>query len=265
MMRWVFIAGLVFGALLGPQRVARAYGLAEEAVPPEVCAWVRRLRQTSHRYLASTPQAATQIARTLIPARYPDASSVCGPLAASLLADMDLLPERLIPEFWLINPRTDKGLLAQAFPEALYVRYDFSTPVGLFDFSRFPLVPGDVVYLYSGRRYRGFEHILVVTWVTPAGRVYGLSNVYDPKTQGYVIREILLYDLRDPRQGYFRWWNDPRKKRQVGGSTGTAGFTVWRQKALLPYVEALARGACAYPGLDPALGAWPGPKGAWMR
>ncbi len=214
-------------------------------LPPEVCAWVRMLRRAALKHRAPTPQSALALARSLEYAEHAHPLTMCGPLAASILWEAGVLPRRsMIPEFWLLDPDVDQRLLEEAFPPERWRRFDFyNIPISMFDFRRFPLIPGDVVYLYAGWRYRGFEHVLVVSYVDPQGRVYAVNNVGTP--EGYIVDEVLLYDPNDPTQGYFIWWNDHSKKAWLGGLTGTAGFSVWRQKWLMPYASLLARGVCA--------------------
>ncbi len=226
----------------------------ESPVPPEVCLWVQRLRLAALKHVAATPEAAESLARTLGYAQYAHPLTMCGPLTASILWEAGVLSDPgMIPEFWLLSPNENKALLRRAFPSGRWQRFDFyNIPISMFDFHTFPLIPGDVVYLYSGRKWRGFEHVLVVSYVDAQDRVYAVSNVGTPK--GYVVKEVLLYDPQDPSDGYFIWWNDHTKKSWLGGLTGTAGFTVWRQKWLMPYARALAQGACAW--RPPVLDLW---------
>lgn len=256
---WVGVI-VVWG--LGGWTAVRSSPVPEEAVPPEICAWVRRLRLAALKHVAPTPASAEALARGLGYAQYAHPLTMCGPLTASILWEAGVLPDaQMIPEFWLLDPDQDEALLRRAFPPDRWARFDFyNIPISMFDFRSFPLIPGDVVYLYSGWKWRGFEHVLVVSYVDSQGGVYAVSNVGTPK--GYVVKEALLYDPQDPSDGYFIWWNDHTKKSWLGGLTGTAGFTVWRQRRLMPYVQALAQGACAW--RPPALDAWAG-GGRWGR
>ncbi len=241
---------LVFGVVLGWGIVLSDSPVApvsDENVPPEVCLWTRKVRLAALRHMAPTPEEAEALARSLGYAEYAHPLTMCGPLTASILWEAGLLPDpEMIPDFWLLDPDVDRALLQKAFPEDVWERFDFyNSPISMFDFRAFPLVPGDVVYLYAGMKWRGFEHLLVVSYVDPEGRVYAVTNAGTPK-RGYVVDEFLLYDPRNPDTGYFIWWNDHTKKTWLGGLTGTAGFTVWRMKWLMPYVNALARGICAW-------------------
>ena len=245
-----FVLVLALGVALG---AAAGRGLsrpenADPKVPPEICAWVHRLHRAALAHIAADPESATRLARSFGYAQYAHPWSMCGPLTASILYRAGVLQDpAMIPAFWLLDPdsRTDQRLLERAFPPERYRRYDFlDLPISMFDFQAFPLVPGDVLYLYGGLKWRAFEHVMVVTYVDRAGRAYSVSNVGTPV--GFVVQQILLYDPHAPGRGYFYWWNDHGKKEMLGGLTGTGGFTVWRPRFLLPYVEALARGACAW-------------------
>jgi hypothetical protein len=68
--------------------------------------------------------------------------------------------------------------------------------------------------------------MLVVTRVDSQGRAYSVTN-YNTE-QGFVINEALLYDPADSNAGLFSQWTE--KQFQKLGSTGYAGFEVWRLK-----------------------------------
>jgi hypothetical protein len=88
-----------------------------------------------------------------------------------------------------------------------------------------PLLPGDFVYLYAGTG-GNFEHMLVVTRVDSQGRAYSVTNFNTD--QGFIINEALLYDPADPNAGLFSQWTE--KQFAKLGSTGYAGYEVWRLK-----------------------------------
>ncbi len=156
---------------------------------------------------------------------------MCGPLAWSILNRAAAFP----PGYgeWLDNPKSfwlpkpsENGRPWSLFDPASYTVARFKDPIGAFDFSRYPLHPGDLVYTYSGGD--GFDHILVVTEEDGRGKVYSVSNVIkvDPQT-AYSIQRVLLYDASDPNAGYYRneWSKDLRN-----GRTGHKGFEVFRWK-----------------------------------
>lgn len=66
--------------------------------------------------------------------------------------------------------------------------------------------------------------MLIVTRVDYQGRAYSVTN-HDTE-EGFIIDEVMLYDPRDPSVGIFAQWT--RREKQVLGSTGFAGFEVWR-------------------------------------
>jgi hypothetical protein len=96
--------------------------------------------------------------------------------------------------------------------------------MGSFDFTAFPLYPGDFLYTYSERD--GYDHMLVVTEVDAAGNIYTVSNIIqaepEPKT---TVERVLLLSLADPSAGIARnqWAKD-----KINGRTGHAGFEVFR-------------------------------------
>ena len=68
--------------------------------------------------------------------------------------------------------------------------------------------------------------MLVVNRVDSQGRAYSVTN-YNTE-QGFIIDEALLYDPADSNAGLFSQWTE--KQFQKLGSTGYAGFEVWRLK-----------------------------------
>jgi hypothetical protein len=86
-----------------------------------------------------------------------------------------------------------------------------------------PLYPGDFIYIYAGTGGT-FEHMLVVNRVDSDGRAYSVNNYLTPN--GFIISEVLLYDPADPNAGMFSAWT--ARPNSKNGSTGFAGFEVWR-------------------------------------
>lgn len=68
--------------------------------------------------------------------------------------------------------------------------------------------------------------MLVVTRVDSLGRAYSVTN-YNTE-QGFIIDEALLYDPADSNAGLFSQWTE--KQFAKLGSTGFAGYEVWRLK-----------------------------------
>ena len=68
--------------------------------------------------------------------------------------------------------------------------------------------------------------MLVVNRVDSQGRAYSVTN-YNTE-EGFVINEVMLYDPNDPSAGIFAQWT--KREKQLLGSTGFAGYEVWRLK-----------------------------------
>ena len=146
---------------------------------------------------------------------------------SSILRAAGLLGAWVEPrDFWLLNPREDLRTAANVFPAHLYHWHHFEEPVAEFDFTRFPLVAGDLLYLHA-QGGDTFEHILIVNRVDAKGRPYTVSNFFTET--GTIIEERLLHDPANPKRGQFRRWAD-RSIRNTIGNTGGGGFRVWRVK-----------------------------------
>ena len=190
----------------------------------------QRLYEASLRFLAEDEDEAIDIVRDQIDylesiAEHP--SLVCGPLSAVILRDAGLLPPDVdLHGFWLLDPRLRPSqiILETYFPEERYEWYQFETGTHKFDFNEFPLLPGDFIYLYTGLNGT-FEHIITVSRVDQDGRAYTVSNL--ATEDGFVIRELMLYDPNDPGVGQFYDWMN-RDINAWLGMTGDGGFDLWR-------------------------------------
>lgn len=206
------------------------------------------LAANAAKYLADTPEKANEVARRidyLSNSNDEDASNMCGPLAAQILMDSGIYPWGLssaqnIHSFWLANPRVSD------LPQALFTNrefefYHFDESVKTFNFDEWPLMPGDLVYLYAASN-NGYDHIFAVTEGDEHGRVYTVSNTpvaengeygraYIKRnadgTAAYTIERLMLYDPMDDNVGVLRddWVNHP-----FVGQTGLGGFDVIRKK-----------------------------------
>ena len=189
-----------------------------------------RLSTTALKFVANTEEAAIQVSRSIgyLPNEGHPAS-VCGPLSIAILQDAGLLdPAVDRHSFWKLDPRPDANLntLQQTFPVENYLWYSSRTPIDQFNFSNFPLYPGDFLYLYAGGM-GSFEHMLVVSRVDDAGRVYAVTNF--PTPDGYLIQEKMLYDPNQLDTGLFYDWTNQANWRI--GLTGFGGFDLWRLKS----------------------------------
>jgi hypothetical protein len=158
--------------------------------------------------------------------RFSDPNTTCGPLSIAILQKAQIINTDNVPhDFFLINPDNglDRQLLEKTFPNEHYVNTRYKIKLNQVDWQAQPLMPGDFLYIYAGEE-GNFEHVLVVTRVDQAGRAYSVTN-YDTE-EGFIINEVMLYDPFDPSAGIFAQWT--KRKDQLLGSTGFAGFEVWR-------------------------------------
>jgi hypothetical protein len=152
---------------------------------------------------------------------------MCGPLTLAILRDTGIIePYVNLKDFWLIRPDKNPDIIKRTFPAERFEHFYFNTPINEFDFAVFPLKPGDVLYLYAGSAGT-FEHVLVVTRVDEAGRVFSVSNINTSKDNYYIIQEVMLYDPNLSGIGQFYEWTDREKNKWIG-LTGYGGFDLWR-------------------------------------
>ena len=189
-----------------------------------------RLYEASLKFLAENEADAIVVVRDQIDylesiSEHP--SLVCGPLAAVILRDAGLLPPDVdLHGFWLLDPRLrpSQVILETYFPPEHYEWHQFETGTHKFDFEAFPLLPGDFIYMYAGINGT-FEHMITVSRVDEDGRAYAVSNL--ETGDGFVIRELMLYDPHYPGMGQFYDWMN-RELNGMLGMTGDGGFDLWR-------------------------------------
>jgi hypothetical protein len=191
-----------------------------------------RLKEVAESYITTTREESGELAREIgyLGGTYEDPSNMCGPLTAAILRDADLLPSSFGPvrdpkNFWYANPSTN-GRPWSLFPLDEYDSTAFHMSIVKFEFSDWPLCPGDIVFTYAGRGE--YSHIFVVTEVDGTGRAFSVTNQPQPDL-GFLVERVLLYDPDDPSIGAFRneWTNDFMK-----GRTGLGGFDVLRRKGV---------------------------------
>jgi hypothetical protein len=188
-----------------------------------------RLLEAAQGFLAADDSAADQVALRIdfIEGHNEDASTMCGPLSIAILQAAALVgPWARVHDFWLLNPRQNPHPLEYTFPTDQYSWVQFDTPISQFDFSAFPLLAGDLVYLHAGSGDT-FEHVLVVNRVDKSGRAYSVTNFFTHG--GTIIEERMLNDPAQPGVGQFKTWAD-RSIRNTLGNTGNGGFRIWRVK-----------------------------------
>jgi hypothetical protein len=187
-----------------------------------------RLYEASLFFVALTYEQSKKISVLINQARFSDPSNTCGPLSMAILQKAGLLSEDLVAhDFFLINPDLgkDRLVIKSFFPPERYSNTRRKVRIDQEDWLTNPLLPGDFVYLYAGTG-GNFEHMLVVTRVDSQGRAYSVTNFNTD--QGFIINEALLYDPADPNAGLFSQWTE--KQFAKLGSTGYAGYEVWRLK-----------------------------------
>ena len=187
-----------------------------------------KLYEASLFYIAPTYRESKKMSVLINNARFSDPNTTCGPLSIAILQKAGILSTDLVAhDFFLINPDLgkDRIVIKKVFNPEQYADTRYKVRIDQFDWNANPLVPGDFVYIYAGTG-GNFEHMLVVNRVDSQGRAYSVTN-YDTE-QGFVIDEALLYDPADSNAGLFSRWTE--KQFQKLGSTGYAGFEVWRLK-----------------------------------
>ena len=187
-----------------------------------------KLYEASLFFIAPTYKESKKMSELINNARFSDPNTTCGPLSIAILKKAGILSEDLVAhDFFLINPDLgkDRSVIKNVFPSEQYTDTRYKVRIDQFDWRANPLVPGDFIYIYSGTG-GNFEHMLVVNRVDSQGRAYAVTN-YDTE-QGFVIDEALLYDPADSNAGLFSRWTE--KQFQKLGSTGYAGYEVWRLK-----------------------------------
>jgi hypothetical protein len=187
-----------------------------------------KLYDASLLFVAPTYEQSKRMSVLINKARFSDPSTTCGPLSLAILQKAGLLSEDLVPhDFFLINPDLgkDRITIESVFPKEKYSDTRYKVRIDQADWTANPLMPGDFVYIYSGTG-GNFEHMLVVNRVDSQGRAYAVNN-YNTE-RGFIINEAMLYDPADANAGLFSQWTE--KQFQKLGSTGYAGFEVWRLK-----------------------------------
>ena len=187
-----------------------------------------KLYEASLFYIAPTYKESKKMSVLINNARFSDPNTTCGPLSIAILQKAGILSGDLVAhDFFLINPDLgkDRIVIKKVFAPEQYTDTRYKVRIDQYDWKTNPLVPGDFVYIYAGTG-GNFEHMLVVNRVDSQGRAYSVTN-YDTE-QGFVIDEALLYDPSDSNAGLFSRWTE--KQFQKLGSTGYAGFEVWRLK-----------------------------------
>lgn len=187
-----------------------------------------RVYESSLKYVGISPDEIQLIGEEINGPGYGSPDNICGPLSLAILQEAGIVRPDINPHaFWLLNPdvKEKRELLSMVFPPDRFENTRFRIPLKNMDWHTNPLYPGDFLYIYAGTGGT-FEHMLVVDRVDSAGRAYSINNYMTPN--GFIITEVLLYDPADPSVGMFPAWT--ARPNSKSGSTGFAGFEVWRLK-----------------------------------
>lgn len=192
-------------------------------------------------YLASTCQEAYRISREKI--GYPDASSMCGPLAWTIMRDANAFPYRIgswtanAATFTAANPKWNGQPWGTFDPDTFTLMHTDSSMAG-YDFEKNGnLYPGDLIYSYATLYVTPgyFDHIFVVAGIDANNTRLSISNmVRNSPHEDCSIEEIALYTPGERENGVINHeWNG------FGfGRTGTTGFDVFRWNWITYHINA---------------------------
>jgi len=192
-------------------------------------------------YLAETCTEAYRISREQI--GYPDASTMCGPLAWTIMRDANGFPYRIgswtrdAGAFTRANPRSTGQPWGTFDPDTFTLMHTDASMPG-YDFERYGnLYPGDLIYSYATLYVTPgyFDHIFIVAGIDEHNTRLSISNmVRNSPYADCAIAEIQLYTPGDRKHGVINHeWSG------FGfGQTGTAGFDVFRWNWITYHINA---------------------------
>jgi hypothetical protein len=216
--------------------------------------WAEALSASADSFIRTNPDDALALVQSFdyvnelpggIPQESPD--NTCGPLGVSILLEAGIfypLDAQIdLHDWWEPNPRWGQpwGMLDMSHYE-LYqfltttkdgiignqvtrrnIPGDLNNAVQRFDFTAFPLCPGD--WMYTSSVGNGFDHLWAISEVKD-GRVYAVGNIPEPGSDRFIIAKILIYDPSDPTVGGVKL----NFENHNHGTSGRAGFYLLRPK-----------------------------------
>ena len=224
--RWVIDAGYVTN-----ETVAEMFDLGW-AVPDYLSA--------GRQYLAGTCEDAYHVSREKI--GYPDATSMCGPLAWTIMNDVSGFPYRIgswtkdADAFTSANPKWN-GQPWGTFDPKTFTLTHTDSPLPGYDFeANGNLYPGDLIYSYATLYITPgyFDHIFLVAAIDGRNTRLSITNMtrLTPE-QECSIEEITLYTPGDRESGVINHeWNG-----FGSGRTGTTGFDIFRWNWITYHIE----------------------------
>jgi len=182
-------------------------------------------------YLANTCHEANRISQEKV--GYWDASSMCGPLAWTIMRDANGFPYRIgswikdAGTFTSANPKSNGQPWGTFDPDTFTLMRTDSSMSG-YDFEKYGnLYPGDLIYAYATPDVTPgyFDHIFLVAGIDENNTRLSISNmVRNSPYADCSIEEISLYTPGDREHGVINHeWNGFNY-----GRTGTTGFDVFR-------------------------------------
>lgn len=161
---------------------------------------------------------------------YWDASSMCGPLAWTILRDSNGFPYRIgswtrnANAFTAANPKWN-GQPWNTFDPETFTLFHTDEPMNGYDFqAKGNLYTGDIIYSYATTYITPgyFDHIFIVAGVNENNTRLTISNIV--RANDCSIEELALYTPGNMATGaIYHDWNG-----NGAGRTGTSGFDVFR-------------------------------------
>jgi len=193
--------------------------------------WKERLLKSASDLIANSDQETRQLVDALAfyPGTLQGMQELEGPLVMQLLHESGLVldedaPYFQLPRFRLSNLDDEWRFWAQ-FPDGVFTRYEHASPVGAFDFSAWPLLPGDVVISSMNGVY---YHLFMVSEGGEGAAAYSVVPVEQPDGT-FLIQRMLLYDPARPGEGLLKTaWSGC----STAECTGAGSFLVLRRQDL---------------------------------
>ncbi len=193
--------------------------------------WKQRLFQAASSLVTSSDQETRQLADNLsfYPGTLRGMQELEGPLVMQLLHESGLVLDKDAPYFQLprfrLSSLDDEWRFWAQFPDNVFTRYEYASPVGTFDFSAWPLLPGDVVISSVDGVY---HHLFMISEGGEGAAAYSVVPVEQPDGT-FLVQRMLLYDPARPGEGLLKTaWSGC----STAECTDAGSFLVLRRKDL---------------------------------